>query len=78
MLPMNSGVEAAETSVKIARRWGYVSKKIPSNEAVMILANKSFWGKTITAAGASDDPARYTNFGPFTPGFEFVEYGNVE
>lgn len=56
MLPMNTGVEATETSVKIARRWGYVNKKIPDNEAVVLVAKGCFWGRSITASGACDDP----------------------
>jgi ornithine--oxo-acid transaminase len=78
MLPMNGGVEAAETAVKIARRWGYVVKKIPDNEAVVLVARGNFWGRTITASGACDDPSRYSNFGPFTPGFELVDFNSIE
>ena len=77
MLPMNGGVEAVETAVKLARRWGYVVKKIPENQAVVLLAKGNFWGRTITASGACDDPQRYTNFGPFTPGFELVNYNDI-
>lgn len=77
MLPMNGGVEAAETAVKLARRWGYVVKKIPENEAVVLVARGNFWGRTITASGACDDPQRYTNFGPFTPGFDLVNYNDI-
>jgi len=69
VLPMNTGCEACETAVKLARRWGYVSKKIPDNKAVVLIARGSFWGRSITASGASDDPTRYEGFGPFTPGF---------
>ena len=78
MLPMNGGVEACETAVKIARRWGYVKKGIPDNQAVVLVAKGNFWGRTITASGASDDPQRYTNFGPFTAGFELVNYNDIE
>jgi ornithine--oxo-acid transaminase len=78
MLPMNGGVEAAETAVKLARRWGYVVKKIPENQAVVLMAKGNFWGRTITASGACDDPQRYTNFGPFTPGFDLVNYNDIE
>ena len=55
-LPMNTGVEACESAVKLARRWGYVTKKIPSNQAEVILAKGCFWGRSITASGACDDP----------------------
>lgn len=77
MLPMNTGVEACETAVKIARRWGYVVKGIPENQAQVVMANGNFWGRSITASGACDDPSRYTNFGPFTPGFPLVPYDDI-
>lgn len=77
-LPMNSGCEAAETAVKLARRWGYVVKKIPDNQATVLVCNGAFWGRSITASGACDDPIRYTNFGPFTGGFELVPFNDVE
>ena len=69
MLPMNSGAEAVETSIKLARRWGYAVKGIAEDQAQVVMANGNFHGRTITLSGASDDPIRYTNFGPFTPGF---------
>lgn len=56
MLPMNTGVEACETSVKLARRWGYVKKGIPDNQAQVVVAKGNFWGRSITASGACDDP----------------------
>ncbi len=59
MLPMNAGVEACETAVKLARRWGYVKKGIPDNQAVVFVAKGNFWGRSITASGACDDPIRY-------------------
>jgi ornithine--oxo-acid transaminase len=77
-LPMNGGVEATETSVKLARRWAYRVKGVPDNEAVILMAKGCFWGRTITALSGSDDPIRYTHFGPTTPGFELVEYDNIE
>lgn len=78
MLPSNGGVEGDETACKIARRWGYVSKGIPENQAKIIMANGNFWGRSITASGACDDPIRYTNFGPFTPGFPLVNFNDIE
>ena len=78
VLPMNSGVEACETAIKLARRWGYAVKGVPDNQANVIMAKGNFWGRTITASGASDDPSRYTGFGPFTPGFDLVEYNNLK
>jgi ornithine--oxo-acid transaminase len=78
MLPMNTGVEAAETACKIARRWGYVKKGIPDNQAKIVMANGNFWGRSITASGACDDPSRYNGFGPFTPGFPLIDFNDVE
>jgi ornithine--oxo-acid transaminase len=56
ILPMNTGAEACETGVKLARRWGYMKKGIPHNKAVVLVAKGCFWGRTITASGACDDP----------------------
>jgi len=70
VLPMNTGVEACESSVKIARRWGYEVKKIPNNEAIILFAEGNFWGRSIAAVSASTDPDSYTNYGPYTPNFE--------
>jgi ornithine--oxo-acid transaminase len=78
MLPMNAGVEAAETACKMARRWGYVKKGIPDNEATIVMANGNFWGRTITASGACDDPSRYNGFGPFTPGFPLIDFNDAK
>jgi ornithine--oxo-acid transaminase len=77
VLPMNTGCEATETAVKLARRWGYVVKGVEANKATVVMANGCFWGRSITASGACDDPSRYTNFGPFTPGFELVDFNDV-
>jgi ornithine--oxo-acid transaminase len=77
ILPMNSGVEACETAIKLARRWAYNVKGTPDNQAVVILPTKNFWGRSITASGACDDPIRYTKFGPFTPGFEMVPFNDI-
>ena len=76
-LPMNTGVEATETSIKLARKWGYVAKGIAKDQAKVILMEGNFWGRTITASGACDDPSRYEGFGPFTPGFELVPFNDV-
>lgn len=78
VLPMNTGVEAAESSIKIARRWGYRIKKIKKNQAKVIFAENNFWGRSISAISSSTDPSSYTDFGPFTPGFETVPYNNIE
>jgi len=74
---MNSGVEADETACKMARRWGYRTKGIPDNEAMILFPTGNFWGRSITASGACDDPARYNDFGPFTAGFELFKYNDL-
>uniref|UniRef100_A0AC34QMN8 Ornithine aminotransferase n=1 Tax=Panagrolaimus sp. JU765 TaxID=591449 RepID=A0AC34QMN8_9BILA len=65
VLPMNTGVEAAETAVKLARRWAYDVKKVPENKAKVVFANDNFWGRSIAAISASTDPDSYGGFGPF-------------
>lgn len=77
VLPMNTGVEGGETAVKLARRWGYVKKGIPDNEAVILFAKHNFWGRTLAAISSSTDPVSYEQFGPFMPGFEMVEYNDL-
>lgn len=77
-LPMSGGVEACESACKLARRWGYEVKGIPDNHANILMANKCFWGRSITAAGGCSDPMRYRHFGPFTPGFPLVDYNDVD
>jgi ornithine--oxo-acid transaminase len=74
---MNTGVEAWETSVKLARRWGYVVKGIPDNQAKVIFAENNFHGRTLAAISASTDPESYGQFGPFMPGFEKIPYNNL-
>ena len=74
---MNTGAEAGETAVKLARRWGYVKKGIPDNQAKVVVMEGNFWGRTITASGACDDPSRYNLFGPFTPGFPLVPFNDI-
>jgi len=78
VLPMNTGVEGGETAVKLARKWGYTIKGIPSNQAKVIFASGNFWGRTIAAISTSQDEDSYADFGPFVPGFEIVEYNNIE
>ncbi len=77
VLPMNTGVEAGETAVKLARRWGYDVKGVEDNCAVVLFAEGNFWGRTISAISTSQDPSSYARFGPFTPGFKTVEYNNL-
>ena len=78
VLPMNTGVEGGETAVKLARKWGYTVKGIPTNQAKVIFASGNFWGRTIAAISTSQDEDSYADFGPFVPGFEIVEYNNIE
>lgn len=79
-LPMNTGAEAVETAIKLARRWGYVIKKVAPNKAEIIVATGNFHGRTTTIVGFSDDPSAYTNFGPYCcdDAFPKHEYGNLE
>jgi ornithine--oxo-acid transaminase len=74
---MNSGAEANETAIKLARKWGYTKKNIPDNEAVIVVASKNFHGRTTSIISASTDPSARKGFGPFMPGFEIIEYDNV-
>jgi ornithine--oxo-acid transaminase len=80
-LPMNTGTEAVETGLKVARAWGYIKKKIPKNEAQIIACRNNFHGRTITIVGISTDISAvryYGNFGPYTPGFTIIPYGMAE
>jgi len=74
---MNSGAEANETAIKLARKWGYTKKGIPANQAVIVAVKKNFHGRTTTIISASTDPSSQNGFGPFMPGFEIVDYDNV-
>ncbi|XP_030369377.1 ornithine aminotransferase, mitochondrial [Scaptodrosophila lebanonensis] len=77
VLPMNTGVEGGETACKLARKWGYLRKQIPKNQAKIIFARNNFWGRTLSAISASNDPTSYEGFGPFMPGFDLIDYDNV-
>jgi ornithine--oxo-acid transaminase len=78
-LPMNSGGEAVETAIKLARRWGYVIKKVSSDKAEIIVASGNFHGRSTTIVGFSDDPSSYKNYGPYCKdAFPMHEYGNLE
>ena len=77
VLPMNTGVEGGETAIKLARRWGYVNKRIADNKAKIIFAEHNFWGRTLAAVSSSTDPGSYKGFGPYMPGFELVPYNNL-
>ncbi len=77
VLPMNTGVEAAETSIKLARKWAYKKKGIPANCAKIIFAEGNFWGRTLAAISASTDPTSYEGYGPYMPGFEKIPYNDL-
>ncbi len=77
VLPMNTGVEAGETAIKLARRWGYTVKGIPTNAAKIIFVEGNFWGRTLAAISSSQDPSSYKNFGPFMPGYEIIPYNDT-
>lgn len=74
---MNSGAEANETAIKLARKWGYTKKRIPDNEAVIVAVQQNFHGRTTTIISASTEASARDGFGPFMPGFEVIEYDNV-
>lgn len=78
ILPMNTGAEAVETAIKLARRWGYEKKGVLPNQAQIIVATGNFHGRTTTITGFSSESAYQKGFGPFTPGFVSVEYGNAQ
>ena len=75
-LPMNSGAEAVETAVKVARKWAYVSKGVPRHQAEIIVAEGNFHGRTVSIISFSTEPSYRDDFGPFTPGFKVVPYGD--
>ena len=76
-LPMNSGVEAGETAVKLARKWGYEKKGIEKNSAKIIFPEGNFWGRTLAAISSSTDPSSYNGFGPFMPGYDIIPYNDL-
>lgn len=75
---MNGGAEAVETALKLARKWGYMKKKIPQYEGVIIACKGCFHGRTLAIISMSNDPSARDGFGPFIPGVVQVEYNNVE
>ena len=77
-LPMNSGAEAVETAVKTARKWGYKVKGIPEGKAEIIVCSNNFHGRTVTIVSFSSDEQYRDGFGPFTPGFKIIPYGDIE
>jgi ornithine--oxo-acid transaminase len=75
---MNTGAEAVETAIKVARKWGYKVKGVPRDTAKIIVADGNFHGRTTTIISFSTDPEARDDFGPYTPGFEIVAYGDVD
>jgi ornithine--oxo-acid transaminase len=76
VLPMNSGAEAVESALKVARKWGYEVKGVPADQAEIIVCADNFHGRTLTIVGFSTDPVSKHGFGPFGPGFKVVPYGD--
>lgn len=77
VLPMNTGTEAVETAVKTARKWGYRVKGVPAEMAKIVVAGNNFHGRTTTVISFSTDAEARADFGPYTPGFEIVPYGDL-
>ena len=78
ILPVNTGVEACETAVKLCRKWAYEVKGIPNNEAKIIFVANNFWGRTLAAISTSTDSNTTQNFGPYMPGFEIIPYNDLK
>lgn len=77
VLPMNSGAEAVETAIKVVRKWGYKVKGVPQDKAEIIVCENNFHGRTITIVGFSTDENSRAGFGPFTPGFKIIPFGDA-
>jgi ornithine--oxo-acid transaminase len=78
MLPMNSGAEAVETAIKTVRKWGYTVKGVPENQAEIIVCDNNFHGRTISVISFSTDKGSRSGFGPFTPGFTVIPFGDAD
>jgi ornithine--oxo-acid transaminase len=78
LLPMNSGAEGVETAIKLARRWGYDVKRVPPDQAKIIVCESNFHGRTITVVGLSTDPESYGGYGPFAPGFVKIPFDDPQ
>jgi ornithine--oxo-acid transaminase len=78
ILAMNTGAEAVETAIKAARKWGYERKGVPADQARIVVCEGGFHGRTTTIVGFSTDPVARTGFGPFTPGFDIVPFGDAD
>ncbi|HWG01418.1 MAG TPA: ornithine--oxo-acid transaminase [Trebonia sp.] len=77
VLPMNTGAEAVETAIKVARKWGYTVRGVPADEAIIVVFDGNFHGRTTTIVSFSSDPDARDGFGPYTPGFVSVPYGDL-
>ncbi|MEV6817074.1 aminotransferase class III-fold pyridoxal phosphate-dependent enzyme, partial [Micromonospora sp. NPDC051296] len=77
VLPMNTGAEAVETGIKVARKWGYQVKGVPAGQANIVVAEGNFHGRTTTIVSFSTDEDARADFGPYTPGFRIVPYGDL-
>ncbi len=77
VLPMNSGAEAVESAIKTVRKWGYTVKGVPEDKAEILVCRNNFHGRTISIISFSTDPGARSGFGPFTPGFSVIPYGDV-
>lgn len=77
VLPMNTGAEAVETAMKLARKWGYLRKGIPRDQARIVMCGGNFHGRTITIISASTDPDARGGYGPYTPGIDVIPYDNI-
>lgn len=75
---MNTGVEAGETAIKLARRWGYKVKGIEENKAIIVFVEGNFWGRTLAAISSSTDPSSYHQFGPYMPGYQIIPYNDLQ
>ena len=78
VLPMNTGAEAVETAIKTSRKWGYEVKGVPDGRARIVVMAGNFHGRTTTIISFSDDPVAHDHYGPYTPGFDTVPYGNLD
>ncbi|GAA1793688.1 ornithine--oxo-acid transaminase [Planosporangium flavigriseum] len=78
VLPMNTGAEAVETAIKVARKWGYRVKGVPDGKATIVVAENNFHGRTTTIISFSTDPDARADYGPYTPGFRIVPYGDLD
>lgn len=78
VLPMNTGAEAVETGIKVARKWGYRTRGVPEDQATIVVAENNFHGRTTTIISFSTDKDAHDEYGPYTPGFRVVRYGDLD